>query len=103
MTEPPRATPRPPTVTPSESAIPTITPWTPADITPEAAPARPTRGPSKLSAKFKGFRSKAQWRWAFAAHKPWAHKAARETKGGPKARYRLLPERKGPPTLESQR
>ena len=37
------------------------------------------------------FYSKRQWRWAFAQHKAWAHKAAHHTKGGPKARYRRLP------------
>jgi hypothetical protein len=41
-----------------------------------------------------GFRSKAQWRWAFATHKSWARKKAHKTPGGPKARYRRLPPRK---------
>jgi hypothetical protein len=41
-----------------------------------------------------GFASKAQWRWAFATHKRWAHKTAHETPGGPVARYRRLPARK---------
>jgi len=39
------------------------------------------------------FYSKAQWRWAFANHKSWAHKSAHHTKGGPKVRYRRLPRR----------
>lgn len=44
----------------------------------------------------KRFASKAQWRWAFATHQPWARRHARKTPGGPKVRYRRLPRRKGP-------
>jgi hypothetical protein len=40
------------------------------------------------------FRSKAQWRWAFATKKTWAHKWAHKTPGGPKIRFRRLPDRK---------
>lgn len=40
-----------------------------------------------------GFRSKKQWRWAFATHQPFAHKWAHKTPGGPKVRYRRLPTR----------
>lgn len=51
----------------------------------------------------RGFQSRAQWRMFFArgAHDPkfakMAHKKAHETAGGPKVRYRRLPERKGAP------
>jgi hypothetical protein len=49
----------------------------------------------------KGFVSKAQWRFFFASKDPkmraLAHKEAHKTPGGPKARYRRLPERKAPP------
>ena len=41
------------------------------------------------------FYSKAQWRWAFATKKPWARRHAHRTPGGPKARFRRLPARKG--------
>jgi hypothetical protein len=41
-----------------------------------------------------GFRSKKQWRWAFANHKSFAHKKAHETPGGKKVRYRRLPASK---------
>ena len=44
---------------------------------------------------YHGYRSKAQWRWAFATKKPWAREKAHRTKGGPKIRFRRLPERKG--------
>ena len=37
------------------------------------------------------FRSKAQWRMAFARGMPWARRWAHETKGS----YRSLPTRKG--------
>lgn len=43
---------------------------------------------------YKGFRSKAQWRWAFATKQSWARKKAHETPGGPKVRYRRLPKKK---------
>lgn len=42
-----------------------------------------------------GFKSKAQWRWAFANHKTWARKKAHKTKGGKVTRFRRLPSRKG--------
>jgi hypothetical protein len=37
-----------------------------------------------------GFRSKAQWRWAYATHKSWARKKAHKTPS-----YHALPRRKG--------
>jgi hypothetical protein len=43
---------------------------------------------------YAGFKSKKQWRWAFASHQPWARKKAHKTKGGKKVRYRRLPESK---------
>jgi len=43
---------------------------------------------------YAGFKSKKQWRWAFATKKPWARKKARKTKGPKKIRYRRLPESK---------
>lgn len=52
---------------------------------------------------YRGFKSKAQWRWAWATHKSWARKKAHETAGGPKARYRRLPERKGGPSARTAR
>ncbi|UDL15234.1 hypothetical protein SEA_PONS_2 [Gordonia phage Pons] len=42
-----------------------------------------------------GFKSKKQWRWAFATKQPWARKKAHQTKGGKKTRYRRLPASKG--------
>ena len=39
--------------------------------------------------------SKAQWRYLFATHKPFARKWAHKTPGGKKVRYRRLPPRKG--------
>ena len=40
------------------------------------------------------FASRAQWRWAFATHKPWAHRWA-ETNETSKARgYHEIPRRK---------
>jgi hypothetical protein len=97
----PTAAPRPPLIAPvAEEAIPNVTPWTVADITPHPeyeSPARPSSDPAKLTGRIKGFASRAQWRFAFATHKPWADKRAEASKGGPKVRYRVLPERKGPP------
>lgn len=52
---------------------------------------------------YRGFKSKAQWRWAWATHKPWARKKAHETKGGKVTRYRRLPRRKGGPTARTAR
>ena len=40
------------------------------------------------------FRSKRQWRWAFATGKSWARRWAHETPGGKGVRYRRLPSRK---------
>ncbi|AGU92083.1 hypothetical protein BANE1_74 [Mycobacterium phage Bane1] len=37
---------------------------------------------------YRGFKSKKQWRWA------WARKKSHETAGGPKVRYRRLPASK---------
>lgn len=55
-----------------------------------------------------GFRSKAQWRLFFANPRlrRYAHKWAHRTPGGPKIRYRRLPERVRAPgarTLRSRR
>lgn len=44
------------------------------------------------------FRSKAEWRWAFATHKAWAHKAAHASRP-----FKSLPARKGGPTLRTAR
>lgn len=45
----------------------------------------------------KGYYSKRQWRFFFANPKlrKWAKKKANATAGGPKIRYRRLPESKG--------
>jgi hypothetical protein len=43
---------------------------------------------------YRGFKSKRQWRWAWASKQPWADKKSHETAGGPKVRYRRLPESK---------
>jgi hypothetical protein len=43
---------------------------------------------------YHGFKSKKQWRWAWASGQPWARKKSHETAGGPKIRYRRLPESK---------
>ena len=40
------------------------------------------------------FKSKAQWRWAWATRQPWARRHAHATPGGKKTRYRRLPRRK---------
>lgn len=81
---------------PAEAPIATITAWSEADITPDPTPAAPAgqAKPSKLGRPLGGFRSRRQWRWAFASKKPWARTKAHRTKGGPKVRYRVLPERK---------
>lgn len=47
--------------------------------------------------------SKAQWRFLWATKKPFAEKWSHETAGGPKIRYRRLPERKGAPTARTAR
>lgn len=46
---------------------------------------------AKKKATYHGFKSKKQWRWAFATHQPWASEKAHKTKGGPVVRYRRLP------------
>jgi hypothetical protein len=40
------------------------------------------------------FKSKKQWRWAFANKKSFAHRWAHETAGGKGVRYRRLPASK---------
>lgn len=50
-----------------------------------------------------GFKSKKQWRWAFATHQKFAHKWAHRTPGGKKIRYRRLPLRVGRPGLNRRR
>ncbi|AAN02063.1 gp9 [Mycobacterium phage Barnyard] len=50
---------------------------------------------AKRKSKKGRFRSKAQWRWAFANKKSWARKWAHKTPGGKKVRYRKLPRKKG--------
>lgn len=44
---------------------------------------------------YHGFKSKKQWRWAFATKQPWARGKAHKTAGGKVSRYRRLPESKG--------
>lgn len=48
----------------------------------------------KKKATYSGFKSKKQWRWAFATKQPWALEKAHKTKGGPVVRYRRLPSSK---------
>lgn len=72
----------------------------PGRMTPE------TQGPPKLTTgRYSKFASKAQWRKFFADPKlrKYAKGKAHATPGPPKVRYRVLPERKGPTTLESAR
>lgn len=45
----------------------------------------------KSKRKKTGFKSKKQWRWAFANKKRFARRMAHRTKGGKKTRYRRLP------------
>ncbi|ACD49595.1 hypothetical protein SEA_GIUSEPPE_10 [Mycobacterium phage Giuseppe] len=52
------------------------------------------RRSSKKRKTYAGFKSKRSWRWAFATKQPWAREKAHKTKGGPKVRYRRLPESK---------
>lgn len=40
------------------------------------------------------FKSRAQWRWAFATHQTFARRWAHKTAGGPVVRFRRLPGRK---------
>lgn len=49
------------------------------------------------------FYSKAQWRWAFATKKTWAHRHAHATPGGKIIRFRRLPTRKSAPGVRSLR
>ena len=69
-----------------------------------------TGGMGQFSARgggggYRGFKSKAQWRYFFANPKlrKYAHKKAHETAGGPKVRYRRLPARKGGPSARTAR
>lgn len=48
------------------------------------------RGGGGTSFGYRGFKSKKQWRWAWANKKTWARKKAHETKGG----YKGLPASK---------
>lgn len=48
----------------------------------------------KRKATYHGFKSKKQWRWAFATKKSWAREKAHKTAGGKVVRYRRLPESK---------
>lgn len=43
---------------------------------------------------YPGYKSKKQWKWAFANHKSWARQKAHKTKGPRKIRYRRLPASK---------
>lgn len=64
---------------------------------------RGRRGRRGHSHNYPGFRSKKQWRWAFATKQKFAHKWAHETPGGPRVRYRRLPTRVGRPTARTLR
>jgi len=48
----------------------------------------------KRKATYHGYKSKKQWRWAFASGQTWAREKAHRTAGGRKVRYRRLPESK---------
>jgi len=79
----------------SEAArAPTASPPPAASSAPSTAAGLPDHGGLSRTG---GFKSKAQWRFAFATHKPWAREAAHKTAGGPKVRYKRLPRRKGTP------
>lgn len=52
---------------------------------------------------YPGFRSKKQWRWAFATKQKFARRWAHETPGGKKVRYRRLPLRVGRPGRNRRR
>jgi len=45
-----------------------------------------------------GFKSKAQWRFAFGTHKPWARAAAHASRP-----FKALPRRKGAPSARTVR
>ena len=49
---------------------------------------------AKKGGGYAGFKSKKQWKWAFATHQPWAREKAHKTKGGKVTRYRRLPASK---------
>lgn len=51
-------------------------------------------GVGKKRGTYHGFKSKKQWRWAFASKQPWADQKAHRTAGGPRVRYKRLPESK---------
>lgn len=40
---------------------------------------------------YHGYKSRKQWRWAFASKQPWAREKAHRTAGGKIVRYRRLP------------
>lgn len=48
----------------------------------------------KKRGTYRGFKSKKQWRWAWASKQPWADQKSHRTAGGPRVRYRRLPESK---------
>lgn len=50
---------------------------------------------AKKRGTYHGFKSKKQWRWAFATRQSWARGKAHKTAGGKVTRYRRLPESKG--------
>ena len=50
---------------------------------------------AKKRKTYAGYKSKKQWRWAFATGQPWAREKAHKTKGGKGKWYRRLPETKG--------
>jgi hypothetical protein len=50
--------------------------------------------PRKRKGGYPGFKSKKQWRWAFANKMPWAREKAHKTKGGKVTRFRRLPASK---------
>lgn len=51
-------------------------------------------GVGKKRGTYRGFKSKKQWRWAWASKQPWADQKSHRTAGGPRVRYRRLPESK---------
>jgi hypothetical protein len=44
------------------------------------------------------FSSRAQWRWAFATHKPWAHRWAETNETSGVRGYHAIARRKRPPS-----
>ncbi|HEX5506190.1 MAG TPA: hypothetical protein VFW96_26465 [Thermomicrobiales bacterium] len=75
------------------------------DTLPGPRDASKERAPKLHTGRHRAFASKAQWRKFFADPllRKWADAKARATKGGPKIRYRRLPERKRPPGAGSLR